>query len=235
MPLGVEVGIERRLDRARRVGLDMRLGGKTIVDQRAQVPRIVGGIGDDVVHARQPFDEARRLRAIAPVPGCRHQPDRQAERVDAGVDLRRQPAARAPDPLSENPPLAPVASAWALQMVLSMRTYSKSGSLANLLKRRSRAPDIAHLRNRACTAVHFPNSSGRSRHGEAVRASHSTASTNSRLSAPLRPGRPTRPGRCSSIRAHCASVRVRLLKTASVLDLESDLTPLGNPPNADSS
>jgi len=35
--------------------------------------------------------------------------------------------------------------------------------------------------------------------------------------------------------AHCPSVRVRLLKIASVFDLESDVTNNGNPPNADSS
>ena len=74
---------------------------------------------------------------------------------------------------------------------------------------------------------------GRSRQGEAVRASHSTASTNSRLSAPLRPGTPARAGRCSSIRAHCASLNVLLIKIASVLDLESELTSHGNPLNAD--
>jgi hypothetical protein len=35
------------------------------------------------------------------------------------------------------------------------------------------------------------------------------------------------------MRAHCASVNVRLLKIASVFDLESELTLHGNPLNAD--
>ena len=58
---------------------------------------------------------------------------------------------------------------------------------------------------------------------------HSTASTNDRLSTPLRPGRPSRPGRWSLICAHCASARVRPLKITSVFDLEPNLTRFGNP------
>ncbi|MGS4948264.1 hypothetical protein ACVDG3_22655, partial [Meridianimarinicoccus sp. RP-17] len=41
------------------------------------------------------------------------------------------------------------------------------------------------------------------------------------------------PGRCPSIRAHRASVNVRLLKIASVFDLESEMRPNGNPLIAD--
>ena len=98
----------------------------------------------------------------------------------------------------------------------------------------SGTPAIAQRRKWACAPVHLPNSGGRSRQGAAVRASHSTASTKSRLSEPLRMGNPSRLGRCPSIRAHCASVNVRLLKIASVFDLESELTSHGDPLNADS-
>nr|AAA73364.1 unknown [Brucella ovis ATCC 25840] len=45
----------------------------------------------------------------------------------------------------------------------------------------------------------------------ALAAIHKMASTNNRLSTPLRPGVPTRPGRYASIRFHCSSVRLRLL------------------------
>lgn len=55
------------------------------------------------------------------------------------------------------------------------------------------------------------------------------------LTDEYRPGKPARPGICPSIRAHCASVNVRLLKIATVFDLESDLTPDGNSLNADRS
>jgi hypothetical protein len=197
------------------------------------VPSVVGRVGDDMTDAFQPFDEARGLRTVAPVTRCRQKPDRKAKRIDAGMYLGGQATARTPDPLSLSPPLAPVASAWALQMVLSIRTYSKSGSSDKALKMRSQTPDIAHLRKRACTLVHLPNSRGRSRHGAAVRASQSTASMNRRLSLPVLPGWSLRPSIKGSMRAYCASVKVRLLKIASVFDLESDVTQIGNPLNAD--
>ena len=49
------------------------------------------------------------------------------------------------------------------------------------------------------------------------------------MPAPLRPGKSARPERCPSIRAPCAAVHVRRLKTASVFDLESGLTSDGTP------
>jgi len=49
----------------------------------------------------------------------------------------------------------------------------------------------------------------------------------------VRPRSPRLPGTSGSIRAHCASVRVRLLKIASVFDLESKLTQFRNPLNED--
>jgi hypothetical protein len=41
------------------------------------------------------------------------------------------------------------------------------------------------------------------------------------------------PETSGSIRAHCASLNVRLLKIASVFDLESNLRKFGNPLNED--
>lgn len=230
---GVEVCVEGWLDRAGWIGLDMGLCPEVIPDLPAQGARVVGRISDDMADTVEPVDQGRGLRAVAALTRCRDQPNRQPERIHGGMDLGRQAATRTPDPVSLSPPLPPVASAWALQIVLLMRTYSKSGSALNSLKRRSQTPAIAQRRKRACAPVHLSNSGGRSRHGAAVRASHSTASTNRRLSAPLRPGNPSRPGRCPSIRAHCASVNVRLLKIASVFDLESELKSHGNPLNAD--
>jgi hypothetical protein len=186
-----------------------------------------------MAHAVEPVDEGGGLWAVTALARRRDQPNRKPEGIDGGVDLGRQAATRSPDPVSLSPPLPPVASAWALQIVLSIRTYSKSGSALNSLKRLSQTPAIAQRRKRACAPVHLPNSGGRSRQGAAVLASHSTASTKSRLSVPLRPGNPSRPGRCPSIRAHCASVNVRLLKIASVFDLESELSLAGNPSNED--
>jgi hypothetical protein len=54
------------------------------------------------------------------------------------------------------------------------------------------------------TLFQEPNSRGRSRHGAPVRAIHSTASTNRRLSAAVRPGSVIRPGNMASIRRHCS-------------------------------
>lgn len=47
-----------------------------------------------------------------------------------------------------------------------------------------------------------------------MRAVHSTASTNRRLSFPLAPLSPRLPGINSASRSHCASVNVRRLKAA---------------------
>ena len=51
--------------------------------------------------------------------------------------------------------------------------------------------------------------------GAPVRASHSTASTNRRLSLPVAPRSPAVPGTKVSIRCHCASVNVLRLIPAS--------------------
>src|SRR5205085_7361757 len=59
------------------------------------------------------------------------------------------------------------------------------------------------------TLFQFPNKGGRSRHGLPVRTIHSTASTNRRLSLPLRPGSPGLPRQRGSIFAHWASVSTK--------------------------
>jgi len=81
-----------------------------------------------VTHALQPLDQALRLRAVTPVPRRDLEPDRQAERIDRGVDLGGQATPGAADRVSLRPPFCEVASAWTLQMVASTKTYSKSGS-----------------------------------------------------------------------------------------------------------
>lgn len=83
---------------------------------------------------------------------------------------------------------------------------------AKAWKSLSQTPECDQRRKRAWTAVHLPNTSGRSRQRAALLAIHKIASTNNRLSTPLRPGVPIRPGRWPSIRFHCSSVSVRLLK-----------------------
>ena len=122
-------------------------------------------------------------------------------------------------------------------MVASMSTSSKSGASFNALKRLSQTPARDQRRKRVQTDFQCPGSGGRSRQGVAPRASQRQASTNRRLSAPLRPRSPALPGTNGSIRARCASVRVRLLKIASVFDLEQnsakqEIPQMKTPPKA---
>ena len=65
---------------------------------------VVSRIHDDMLRIRQAFDEAARLRAIPPLARCDDKSDRQAERIDSGVDFRRQPAFGAANTGSFKPP-----------------------------------------------------------------------------------------------------------------------------------
>ncbi len=233
MAFFVERPIDCLLCCSRRILLDLRLCIKFINDEGPQVISIISRICHDVPDARKPLDQAARLRAITPLTGRNREADRQAKRVDCGVDFRGQAAFGASDCVSFSPPFAPLASAWALQMVASIRTYSKSGSALNALKRLSQMPACVHRRNRQCAVRQLPSSGGRSRQGEAVRANHRIASRKSLLSVAVRPRSPFLPGTSGSICAHCASVRVRLLKITSVFDLESNPNQFGNPLNED--
>ena len=194
----------------------MGRGAKVCGDEVAQVIGVVGGIRDDMADALQPVDQAARLWTAAPLPQRDCEPDRQAERIHGGVDLGCQAAFRASGPGSLKP-LFERSPACVLQIVALIRTYSKSGSWLNALKRFSQTPASVHLRNREWNVRQFPNSGGRSRHGLAPRASQRMASATSLLSVPLRPRSPTLPGTRGSMIAHWASVGVRLLKIASCL------------------
>lgn len=77
--------------------------------------------------ALQAAQEGLGLRAIPVLSRCRMDPQRQADGIDGSVQLGRQAATRATDGGSFSPPFAPVASACTFEMVLSIRTYSKSG------------------------------------------------------------------------------------------------------------
>ena len=145
----VELPVDGRLDGAARIGLDLRAGPEIIGDEGAQGSRIVGGIGDDVSDTLQAGQERFCLRAVAVLARGRVDADWQAERVDNRVQLGGQAAARAADGGSLSPPFAPVASAWTLEMVLSIRTYSKSGVSASAWNNRSHTPACDQRRNRA--------------------------------------------------------------------------------------
>src|SRR5689334_18741107 len=92
-------------------------------------------------------------------------------------------------------------------MVASTRAYSRSGSSEQASNSRCQTSAFTQSRKRVKTLFQFPNKGGRSRQGLPVRAIHSTASTNRRLSLPLRPGSPGLPRHRGSIFAHWASVK----------------------------
>jgi hypothetical protein len=117
-----------------------------------------------------------------------------SEGIDQSHDLSGETATRAAYGLILSPPFAPVPCWWTRTSVPSMRTYSKSGSSQRALKTRSQTP--AQRQKRVYTVNHLPNASGRSRHGEPVRAIQRTASMK------RRPGSPTLPDSCGAIRSH---------------------------------
>ena len=97
---------------------------------------------------------------------------------------------------------APTECWWARTMVLSRNTSSKSASSASSANTFCQMPLFDQRAKRMYTLFQSPNSVGRSRHGLPVRAIHSTASINCRLSSPLRPGSPVFPGNIDSKRCH---------------------------------
>lgn len=128
MALLVKCPIDGLLHGSRRVLFDLRRCSKINGDELTKMVSIICGVGHDMADANEPVDQPSRLRAIAPLAGCDGEADWQPKRVDSGMDFGGQAALGAADRVSLSPPFAPLASAWALQMVASMRTYSKSGS-----------------------------------------------------------------------------------------------------------
>lgn len=130
------------------VPLDLGGGSEIIGDEPAQRIRIISGIGDDMTNAGQVADQPLGLRTVGPMAGRDRKPDRQAKRVHHRMDLGRQPAAGAADGVSFKPPFCEVASAWTFEIVASINTYSKSGSVLTSLKSLSQTAARDHRRNR---------------------------------------------------------------------------------------
>ena len=74
------------------------------------------------------------------------------------------------------------------------------------LMTRSHTPFLPQREKRVYVACQLPNAGGRSRHGELVRAIHSTASRNNRLSLAVTPGSLALPGSKSLMRSHWSSL-----------------------------
>ncbi len=162
---------------------------------------IVAFVGDDRF-GRNTGNQFGGVVDIGNLPGAQNQPQRIAQGIDCRVDFGAQPASGAPDRLRAFFLAAPEECWWARTMVLSTNTSSKSASSASVANTFSQTPLFDQRAKRVYTLFQSPNSAGRSRHGLPVRATHSTASTNSRLSAPVRPGSSALPGNIDSKRCH---------------------------------
>src|SRR6516164_5694671 len=177
----------------------------TFIEVGAQ-PVIVESLVADQRRKIETGDQRFDADAVVTLAGQQHEANEIAEGVDQGHDFSCQAATRAAYGLILSPPFAPVPCWWTRTSVPSTRTYSKSGSSRRALKTRSQTPFRAQRQKRVYTVNHLPNASGRSRHGEPVRAIQRTASINRRLSRPLPPGSPTLPGSSGAIRSHWASL-----------------------------
>ena len=158
--------------------------------------------GTPTVSKRCPGRSTKRTRlpsasVSARIPAC------------AGTSLGGQAAFGPANGLARGPPFAPCPCRWTFTMVASTMAYSRSGSSATASNKRGQTSAFTQSRKRAKTLFQCPNEGGRSRHGLPVRTIHSTASTNRRLSLPLRPGSPGLPSQSGSIFAHWASVKTK--------------------------
>src|ERR1019366_588135 len=160
------------------------------------------------------FDQGGRLRNVGDFPSRQYPAEWIAQRIHRGVNLGTQPATRAPEGLRAFFFWAPAACWWARTTVLSMNSASKSTSWPTSLITRCHTPFLPQREKRVNVACQLPNAGGRSRHGEPVRAIHSTASRNNRLSFAVTPGSVALPGSKSLMRSHCSS-RSRFLGIAS--------------------
>src|SRR5512134_99124 len=187
-------------------------------DGVAEMIGIIGGVGEDMLSG-QSVDEGMGLGDVVALPTGEDETHRQAQTAHGHMDLAGQAAARAANGLILSPPFAPAACWCARTMVESMIRYSKSGSSARAAKMRCHTPLWLQRSKRRHTLFQLPNATGRSRHGEPVRAIHRTPSTNMRLFSPVPPGSLSFPTQSGSIRAHCSSSntnRTAVPKTASL-------------------
>ena len=153
-------------------------------DVLAQVVCIEGFVGEHRI-AIDILQQRGRLRDVMCLSLGQDQSGKIAQALDQRMDLGAQSAARAPDRLRPFSLAAPEECWCARTMVLSRNTSSNSAPLANSVNTRCQTPLLDQRAKHVYTLFQRPNSAGKSRHGLPVRAIHSTASMNSRLSPPL--------------------------------------------------
>src|SRR3984893_14488814 len=206
----VHFGIMRDAPGAVGLGGDDRCS--TAFVQVGAQPVVVEGLVADQRLKIEAGDQRLDADAVVTLARQQHEANEIAEGVDQGHDFGGQATPRAAYGLILSPPFAPVPCWWTRTSVPSMRTYSKSASSQRALKTRSQTPFCAQRQKRVYTVNHLPNASGKSRHGEPVRAIQRTASMKSRLSRPLLPGSPTLPNSSGAIRSHWASLNINRIK-----------------------
>src|SRR3982751_6019288 len=180
--------------------------GAALVQVRDDIVAVEGRVADQRPKG-EPVDERRHAHRVEALPRQKHEAHEIAERVGERQDFGGQAAFGATDGLAVRPPFAPCPWRWTLTMVASTMAYSMSGSSEQASNSRCQTSAFTQSRKRVKTLFQCPNRGGRSRQGLPVRAIHSTASTNRRLSLPLRPGSPGLPRQSGSIFAHWASVK----------------------------
>src|SRR3954451_12544113 len=197
-------------------GVDLERGGTARMLRDHDLGAALVEVGNDLVAVESlvgdqgteldALDQRRDPDRIEALSGQQLEADKIAQGIGEGQDLGRHAALGAADGLARSPPFAPCPWRCTLTMVASTMAYSMSGSSEAASNSRLNTSALTQSRYRLKTVFQWPNAAGRSRQGLPVRAIHKTASTNRRLSAPLRPGSDFFPRQCGSIFAHWASV-----------------------------
>ena len=181
--------------------------------------RIVDFVGQYVACARSGRQQFRYASAIGLL--AEHHVQRVAQRVDDGVDFRRQPAAAAPEGFVADAAFfrLPAACAWARTTVESSITQSKSGS-CTASNKRCQMPFWAQPRLRLRSVSCWPKRAGSARQAHPWHATQSTALRKSRLSTPVRPTSPALPDKWGAKAAHVRSlISSRMVTHAKIIVL----------------
>lgn len=151
---------------------------------------------------RNSLDQCLGLRDVVRLTGGQSPTGQLPQAFDQRVNLGGQPATRAAQRLFPVFLGAPAACWWAWTIVESKKISSKSASMTNAENTRCHTPLFDQRAKRMYTLFQTPNFSGRSRHGQPVRATHNTASTNCRS---VLPGSLGLPGNICSMCYHWSS------------------------------
>ena len=176
--------------------------GRDARQEASGVKGLVGNDRTDVLHA---FNEIFRLGDVMSLSARQSEAREITQPVNGSMNLGTQAPTRTANTLLPVFFGAPAACWCARTIVLSRKTSSKSASSQSRAKSACQTPLSAQREKRLNTVFHGPKSAGRSRHGAPVLAIHRTASTNNRLSAPVRPRSPALPCNIGSIRHHWSS------------------------------